>query len=323
MKISFRFMLGLTAVSACFPGVAFSEISTPPPSSAQTSVCAPRALDDASWDGLGVLIGGKGYAPTPMGQVHYRLMGPADGPVILLIHQTPWSMIQFADIQPCLAEMGIRSLAIDTPGYGMSDPPVGKPSIQAYADNIVPVLDHLKIGKVVVAGHHTGAAIAAAFAAHHSDHVNGMILHGAPNYNEAERAQRLALPHPDLTLKPDGSHLSQYYAKLFADQGIYARNLATVNWSTLSIFLAGANDVAHAAVYQNRMGDDLAKVGAPGLILSDGGDALHEIDQRTAKMKPNFSYQQFSTGKPHAMMMEPKRWSEIVSAFVKRANARP
>ncbi|WP_375285729.1 alpha/beta fold hydrolase [Sphingomonas sp.] len=279
--------------------------------------CHPPAPDDGSWDGLGVLKGGKGYAPTPMGQVHYRLMGPADGPVLLLIHQTPWSLIEWADIQPCLAARGIRTLAVDTPGYGMSDAPEGKPSIQAYADNVVPVLDHLKLRRVAVAGHHTGAAVAAALAARHPDRVTGVVLHGAPNYNDAERAQRLAMPHPDLTLRPDGSHLSAYYAKLWKAQGVAPRNLATINWSTLNIFLAGASDVAHAAVYHNDMAGDLNRIAVPVLVLSDGGDALHQIDQRTGAMKPNFRYAKFSDGSAHSLLVEPARWSDTVGAFVK------
>lgn len=308
-------MRGLILLGALVSGATFAAEAAPP--SARAAACVPPSPQDSSWDGLGVLKGGKGYAPTPMGQVHYRLMGPKTGPVVLLIHQTPWSMIEFADIQPCLAARGIRSLAIDTPGYGMSDAPDGAPSIQQYADNVAPVLDYLKIDKAMVAGHHTGAAIAAAFAARFPKRVTGVVLHGAPNYNEAERAQRLALPHPDLVLKPDGSHLSAYFDKLYKAQGTYPRNLATINWSTLNIFLAGASDVAHAAVYNNPMADDLAKIGVPLLVLSDEGDALNAIDQRTGAMKPNFRYEKFSDGSAHMLIVEPARWADTVAGFVK------
>lgn len=300
------------------------------PPSARAAACVPPSLQDARWDGLSVLKGGKGYAPTPMGQVHYRLMGPKTGPktgpetgpVVLLLHQTPWSLVEFADIQPCLAALGIRSLAVDTPGYGMSDAPDGKPTIQQYADNLVPVLDYLKIGKVTVAGQHTGASIAAAFAARHPARVTAVVLHGAPNYNDAERAQRLALPEMDFTLKPDGSHLSAYYAKLYKAQGVYPRNLTTINWSTLTIFLAGAADVAHAAVFNNDMAADLAKIAVPVLVLSDGADALNAIDQRTGAMKPNFRYRKFSDGSAHMLIVEPARWAAIVAAFARNPAAK-
>lgn len=313
--------LGMTLIASLGCGMAHAAAPSSPPS-ARAAQCAPPAPDDSRWDGLGVLRGGKGYAPSPMGQVHYRLMGPKKGPVVLLIHQTPWSMIEFADIQPCLAARGIRSLAIDTPGYGMSDAPEGHPSIGAYADNIIPVLDRLGLRKVVVAGHHTGAAVAAALAARHPDRVSAVVLHGAPNYNDAERAQRRALPHPDQTLKPDGSHLSDYYAKLYRAQGAVPRHLATINWSTLNLFLAGASDVAHAAVYDNDMASDLGKIEVPLLVLSDGGDALKDIDIRTGAMKPNFSYRLFSEGSAHGLIVEPARWSDIVAELARKSAAR-
>ena len=136
------------------------------------------SIDD--WRGWGIITGGKGYVSTPMGQVHYRDVGPRDtkNPIVLL-HQSPMSMIQFAEVQNAFAEMGIRAIALDRPGYGMSDLPPEQPTIGEYADNIVHVLDHLNVDKVVIAGHHTGAQVAASFAANHSDRVVSIIMHGA------------------------------------------------------------------------------------------------------------------------------------------------
>ena len=68
-------------------------------------------------------------------------------------------------------------------------------------------------------------------------------------------------------LRPDGSHLSNYFGKLYRAQGEVPRHLSTITWSTLNIFLAGAADVAHAAVYNNDMGADLAKIEVPLLVI--------------------------------------------------------
>jgi pimeloyl-ACP methyl ester carboxylesterase len=127
-----------------------------------------RGTSTDDWRGWGVLAGGKGYAPTPMGHVHYRDLGPReDHQPIVLLHQSPMSMIQFADVQNALAEMGVRSIAIDTPGSGLSDPPQRQPSIKDYGETLVHVLNHLKLAKVLIAGHQTGSAIGASFAADH------------------------------------------------------------------------------------------------------------------------------------------------------------
>lgn len=278
--------------------------------------CPTPGTSDTRWIGISQLHGGKGYADTPMGQVHYRLAGEGDGPVLMLLHQTPWSMIEFAEIQNCLAGMGVRTLAIDTPGYGMSDAPEGKPSIADYADNILPVLDMLGIDRVIVAGHHTGASIATAFAARHPGRTAGLLLHGTPLYTNEERAGRLARPQPDRVLAADGSHLSSYFNGIRAYVGTAPRTLISANWSTIVWYLAGAADVAHDAVYNYDLKTDLLAVRAPVLILSDEGDPLHENDVRASRLQPWFRYQLFSPGRSHGLIIDPARWSEIAAKYV-------
>lgn len=278
--------------------------------------CPTPGTSDTRWVGISQLHGGKGYADTPMGQVHYRLVGDGDGAVLLLLHQTPWSMIEFAEIQTCLAAMGVRTLAIDTPGYGMSDAPQGKPTITEYADNIMPVLDKLGIGKVIVAGHHTGASIATAFAAHHPDRTAGLLLHGTPLYSDEERASRLAHPQQMRALAEDGSHLSSYFKSIRDYVGTEPRTLITANWSTLVWYLAGAADVAHDAVYHYDLKSDLLAVRSPVLILSDAGDSLHENDLRAHTLQPWFRYRLFSQGRSHGLMIDPARWSGLAAKFV-------
>jgi pimeloyl-ACP methyl ester carboxylesterase len=79
------------------------------------------------------------------------------------------SLIEFAEVQDELAKPGLSSIAVDTPGYGMSDPAPGQPTIRDLADNLVPVLDDLHVTRVIIVGHHTGSLIAPSFAAHHAD----------------------------------------------------------------------------------------------------------------------------------------------------------
>ncbi|MEI9992535.1 MAG: alpha/beta hydrolase [Rhizomicrobium sp.] len=278
--------------------------------------CDPAAAQSTAWIGNGVLAGGKGYVATPMGQVHYRLIGPSGAPVILLLHQTPWSLIEFAGVQECLAARNIRSLAVDTPGYGMSDPPAGAPTIADYADNLIPVLDALKFERVVVAGHHTGAAIAAALAARHPDRVAGVILHGTPLYTDAERAQRLSAPEQSFELKPDGSHLSDYFRYIKPYAGGEPHAFVSTNWSVLNRYQAGVNDIAHIAVFRNDMARDLAAIRVPVLVLSDALDSLHAMDLRAAKLYPAFRYRQFSDGTAHMMMGHPDLWAAMAADFM-------
>lgn len=304
--------LALAPVLSGAPAAA-QDSGSPNPSRPE---CPAPNTTDTRWIGQSVLHAGKGYATTPMGQVHYRLAGPKTGPIIVLLHQTPWSMIQYAEIQNCLAKAGVRSLAIDTPGYGLSDAPAGAPSISEYADNIVPVLDHLGLNRVIVAGHHTGAGIASAFGARHPERTVGLLLHGTPLYSPQERAERSARPQHSRKLSPDGSHLTAYFNDLRKYVGTEPRAQITVNWSTINWYLAGIADVAHAAVFNYDLEADLKSVRTPVLVLSDLGDSLHINDVRAAGLRPWFQYRQFSEGRSHAMMIDPARWAQIAAEFI-------
>ena len=97
------------------------------------------SVDD--WQGWTIMKGGKGYAPSRMGQVHYRDIGPRDDKYpIVLLHQSPLTMIQWAAVQNELADLGVRAITIDTPGYGTSDLPSEQPSIEDFADAVASVV---------------------------------------------------------------------------------------------------------------------------------------------------------------------------------------
>ncbi len=270
------------------------------------------------WLGAGVLAGGKGFAMTPMGQVAYRDIGPRDAKVpLLLIHQAWMSMIEYAQIQNELAKLGYRSIAVDTPGYGLSDPAPGQPTIEDLAENLVPVLDDLKIKKVILVGHHTGSLIATAFAARHPDRVVALVLHGNPFFTKAEAAAALAQPDYDRTPKADGSNFSQFFTyDVPGDPHPQTpENLRSRTWMLLSMYMMGP-DIGHWAVYHYDGDADIAAIRAPTLILTDTHDGIHYMDDRLAKQRPDFKYEVFSTYTGIQMMNEPKRWAEMVGAFV-------
>ena len=54
--------------------------------------------------------------------VFYREAGPADAPVILLLHGFPTSSFQYRDLIPRLADR-YRVIAPDLPGFGFTEVP--------------------------------------------------------------------------------------------------------------------------------------------------------------------------------------------------------
>jgi len=289
-------------------------------------VTAPVVADETmrgtstndTWMGFTVLSGGKGYAPSPLGDVHYRDIGPRDYEhPIMILHQSPMSMIQFAEAQNALADMGVRAITVDTPGYGMSDLPPHQPTIEEYGANLEYVLDHLGIDKVLIAGHHTGAQIAATFAANFPDRVIGVILHGAALFNEEELAgyqSRIGTATgTGRTPQPDGSHFVRRFGFPPPEPGRQEIQDAKT-WLTITSYVQGP-DIGHYAAFHYNMMPDFMAIKAPGMIMTDLRDDVHYIDVRAAETRPDFKYVEFSDGNLLEMMAQPEKWARVAKEF--------
>ena len=277
---------------------------------------ASNPAPERSWPGAAMITGGKGYVAAPLGQLHYRDVGPrSDRPPCLLIHQSPLSMIEFGGVQNSLAELGVRSIAVDTPGYGMSDQPSLLPTIGGFADNLIALVDHLGVATVVMGGHHTGACIAAAFAARHPTRTAGIILHGCPVYTHEEAEKFKAYVEWDRSPRLDGSHLSFLFkhpeiSPLMDDKAMYAWT-----WMAVAMFLQGP-DIGHWAVNRYDMAADLARVRAPGLVMTDLEDYIQYMDERALGLRPDFKRAVLSEKGTHAIMTQPARWAAIAAEFL-------
>src|SRR5215471_2905682 len=105
----------------------------------------------------------RSFVSLPSGRVHVAACGA--GRPILLLHQTPRSWDEYRDVLPLLGSK-YRAIAMDTVGFGDSDPlPSGADSIENWATAAHELLQRLGHARAVVAGHHTGAAIAVEMAA--------------------------------------------------------------------------------------------------------------------------------------------------------------
>ena len=79
----------------------------------------------------------RGYADGPFGQLHFMTCG--EGIPLVMVHQAPDSMVQFDAVMSHLAGAGVKAIAVDIPGCGMSDVPDHPPTIAEYAQ-IVPAI---------------------------------------------------------------------------------------------------------------------------------------------------------------------------------------
>src|SRR6201996_7242073 len=82
-------------------------------------------------------------------KIFYREAGPADGPVVLLLHGFPTSSHMFRNLIPALADK-YHVIAPDYPGFGQSDAPDHTKfayTFQHYADLVDALLQQRGIGR--------------------------------------------------------------------------------------------------------------------------------------------------------------------------------
>jgi pimeloyl-ACP methyl ester carboxylesterase len=212
----------------------------------------------------------RAFADLPHGQVHYASCGEPGSPAVLLLHQTPRSWTEYRDVLPRLGEH-FHAIAMDTAGFGDSEPLPGKPSIERWAEVAVHLLDALGILRAHVVGHHTGGVIAVELAATHGKRVLSLVLSSTPFTNEAfriARAQRPPIDHVDFSA--DGDHLTALWRKR---QGFYPKDQPQL----LQAFVADALKVSdveggHRAVASYRMEDKVAALQDKRVLLVHAPD---------------------------------------------------
>ena len=119
------------------------------------------------------LEGRSAIIPAANSDMEYAVAG--SGPPLLMIHGTGGGFDQGLLFTEKLAEHRVQVIAPSRFGYLRSNFPTNHSS-EAQADAFLPLLDHLKLGKVVVAGGSAGALSAVQFALRHPDRTLALIL---------------------------------------------------------------------------------------------------------------------------------------------------
>jgi pimeloyl-ACP methyl ester carboxylesterase len=167
--------------------------------------------------------------------VGYAEAGPADGPVVILLHGWPYDIHSYVDVAPLLASAGYRVIVPYLRGYGttrfLSSETVRNGQQSAVAVDIIALMDALKIEKATIAGYDWGARTANIIAALWPERCKAMVsvsgyLIGSPDAN------RMPLPPK--------AELEWWYQYYFATErgragyDKYRHDFAKLIWQTAS-----------------------------------------------------------------------------------------
>ena len=217
---------------------------------------------------------------------------------------------------PTLAN-DFRVIALDTPGFGLSDPPATQPDIGYYARVLEAALEQLEVEHASVVGFRTGATIALELATRYPWRVRKLVLAAivAPESPEERAAWTERLPKP---WEPDGKgafleHVLPWLGNHVpeADGEAYLAELA----GTLQ---AGPNAwwAPHAVLAYDTYArlQDLEK---PTLFLTPCAGTLTEETKRAHSALPRSRYVEIPGGDA-APWEFPEEFSQAVVEFLKR-----
>ena len=118
--------------------------------------------------------------------IFYREAGPADGPVVLLLHGFPTSSHMFRDLIPLLADQ-YRVIAPDLPGFGFTNVPTERNYVYTF-DNLAATMEAfvgaLGLRKYALYVFDYGAPTGYRLAAAHPERVTALVSQNGNAYLE-------------------------------------------------------------------------------------------------------------------------------------------
>lgn len=272
----------------------------------------------------------RAYIKGPWGQVHVRVEGGSRALTVILVHQMIWSSRQFRYAQQELSARGIRSIAIDLPGYGMSDGPPAPTIAANYAEVLLPIMKHFGLKATNLLGVNEGATIICAFADAHPAMVKSLIIDGPVIVDSIGRAKYFSQPHDYQSPRLDGSHLEDLWRHLNSSgTAISARGIQSTIAGTklsvgamqsilMSVLNAGPNGwFAKDAAYRYDLEGALRRLRVPVTLLTYPGQQFHRAALDIKVLRPDFMVQELEWGGLAASYDAPAVWADAVAHYLK------
>lgn len=240
-----------------------------------------------------------------------------NGPAAVLVHGLGGSAENWAAVGPRLSDHA-RVVALDLAGFGKTPPGARGATVEANADLVLSVVDHLDLGPVTLVGNSMGGLISILAATSRPDRVQGLVL-----VNPALPVARWRPLHPEVLLKlvaplipvlgPAGiraykaahtpeEETAETLAMICADPTTVPAEAVTamaamtgsrrsVPWS-VSSFIEADRSLARRIFSPRRFAALVDQVGQPTLLVHGAEDPLVSIDSArwVAAKRPDWDF---------------------------------
>ncbi|GAA2348864.1 alpha/beta hydrolase [Dactylosporangium salmoneum] len=248
-------------------------------------------------------------------RVHYRTVpAPADRPLLLMLHQSPLSSRRYRLLLPLLADL-VRPVAVDTPGFGESDPPAPHWTVADYAGVVTELVDRFGAGRAILFGRATGAVFALHAAATRPERFRALVLHGMPVYTDEEKADRLAGFAPPYQLDADGGHLDWIWRRIRGEYPWAPPELVT---ELVRDYLAAGPDFAigYRRIWQYDVNPAARALSVPTLLIGGGADRIRQMHERATALLPDARVEYLPDATDFVAEQRPEAFAAVLRRFL-------
>jgi pimeloyl-ACP methyl ester carboxylesterase len=242
------------------------------------------------------------YIEIDGARLWYAAWGQASpAPPVLLLHGGFGNSNYFGKLIPDLLQHGYRVIAMDSPGHGRSTRPDAPLTYHLMAQDVIGLLDHLKVSKVALVGWSDGGIIGLDLALNHPERLAALFAFGANSDTSGTN------PGAEKTPVFGGylQRAAQEYRKLSPTPGQWDAFSAAVNqmWDTLPAYSA----------------DQLRSIKVP-VVIADGeyDEAIKQShDRYMAATIPGARLVIMPKVSHFAMLQNPAEFNAAVLEFLK------
>ena len=138
---------------------------------------------------------------TPLLDIAYEHSGPNDGLPVLLMHGFPYNIRGYDDAVAIINAAGFRTIVPYLRGYGptrfLSSATIRSGQQAALGQDLLELMDALRIGKAVVAGYDWGGRAACIVSALWPERVHGLVSCTGYNIQDLTNAARPSAPEQE------------------------------------------------------------------------------------------------------------------------------
>lgn len=225
----------------------------------------------------------------------YHESGPQNAPAVVFLHAFPLSSKMWEAQQKALSDK-FHTVAYDMRGFGRSEPGDGQTPLEFFVDDLMDLLDFLKLKQVILCGLSMGGYVALRAIERHPERVSGLILcdtrtEADSNQSKLKRAASVRL------IKQKGlAAFSQGFLKIALAPETLQEKPGLVTWLKETIHAQNPLGVCAGLLAMAARTDTthvLASIRVPTLVVTGEKDTFSppELAKSLSQKIPDASYQ--------------------------------